>query len=362
MIFYFLLTILLFFILYLASRKGDKYHSLFYFLFFFIIFLIAGLRGDVGQDTYSYQLQYDSLTSPEAFLFQLNRAEPILYFIMYPYKLIFDNFFGYTGFLLLISLLQTILLSYATKEMYHRSTFLAIYIVIIYLDYHFNVLRASLALLFFLCSLRVVNNDSKKSIVFYILALLSHFSALIFLPVLLVSFKLKPRHYIFIVGVFVGVGAGIAISFGDLINNKILGYNLLDRSSFNFPFLVFALLCFLWLTFLYNKEKSFQLIVALSVFSIAFFSSSFSDIAYRLYFISFTVLAYLTLYEKSFNVKDFRSQPHFLSIFLLCLWLGYISIKFVVQERDNRVQTGNGIPDFSFAPYSLYSDSKYRQK
>lgn len=361
MIFYLSLTIFLFFTLYLASNKGSEYRLIYNFLFFSVIFLVAGLRGDVGQDTYNYQLQYDSMVGLDSLFEQLNKAEPILYLIMYPYKLLFDDFWGFTGFLLLLSLMQTVLLSYATKKMYHRSTFLAIYLVIIYLEYHFNVLRASLALLFFLCSMRAVTTSRKKSIVFFILALLSHLSALVLFPVLLVSLKLKPRYYIFMGGALVGVGACVTIFFGDYIYSKFLGYNLFDTSSFDFPFLVSILLSFLWLAFFFNKKKSSTQFFSLLIFSVAFFSSSFTAIAYRLYFMTFAVVAYVTLYEKVFNEKEFKSQPYFLSLFVLCLWLGFISIKHLVQERDDRFLTGKGRYEFSFSPYSLYYDSKYRK-
>lgn len=362
MIFYFLLTILLFFILYLASRKSSEYHRLFYFLFFFILFLIAGFRGDVGQDTYNYQLQYDLMSDWNSFLYQISVAEPFLYLIMYYYKLIFDGLFGFTGFLVIISLLQVVLLSYATKEMYHRATFLAFYFMIIYVEYHFNVLRASLAVLFFLCSLRVGYNNKIKSILFLILAILSHLSILIFSPILLINFKLKYRHYIFIASFLIVLGVGVNLFFNDLISNKIRNYSLLDTSGYSFPVIVSALLCFLWLTLLYDKQKNFKQVFTLLLFSLAFFFSSISQIAYRIYFIAFVILVYIQFYDKMFNLKNFKVRPYVISIFLLCLWLTYFSVSLLITEKNMRIKTGKGLADFSFSPYSLYYDSKYRKQ
>lgn len=362
MLFYLLLAILTFCILYLASRKENKYRSICYFAFFFIIFLVAGLRGDVGQDTYNYQLQYDLMTNFDSFIFQLSRAEPILYIIMYPYKLMFDDLYGFTGFLLLISLLQVVLLSYSTKKMHHRSTFLAIYILVIYLEYHFNVLRASLALLFFLCALRAAGaNDKNKSILFSVLAVLSHLSIIVFLPILLTYFKLKKRYYIFLVAFLLVLGAGVNLFFYDLIDNKIRNYNLLDTSSFNFPVIVSVLLCFLWLTLLYDKQKNYKQVLTLAVFSLAFFFYSISTIAYRVYYIGFIVLIYIQFNDKMFSLERGKVRPYLLSVFVLCLWVTYFSVLFMVNEKSMRLKTGDGLAEFSFAPYSFYYDSKYRE-
>ena len=358
MIFYLFLTFILFVILYLASRSS-KYHSFYYFVFFTILFLIAGLRGDVGQDTFNYQQHYISLIDFDSFLMILTSKEPVLYILMYPHKIYFDD---YTSFLLLVSLLQVTLLSYATKAMYHRATFLAIYVLVIFLEYHFNLLRASLALLFFLCSLNVVETNKKKSVLFFCLALFSHLTALIFLPILLLSLKLKMRHFILIISFFVGVGVFVAIFFGALIKYKISAYNLFDTSGFRIPLLVSALLVFSWISFLCNKKNDTKLFLTLLLFTLAFFMSSFSDIAYRMYYMLFTVLIYLTFTNKVFDLNKMKVQVYVLSVFLLSLWFTYSMSTNVAQEKNKRIATGNGLAEFSFSPYSFYYDSQYRKK
>lgn len=357
MIFYFFLTIILFIILYLASREGGGYKNIYYFVFFTVLFLVAGLRGDIGQDTFNYQQHYINLVDFESFLIILSQKEPLLYVIMYPHKSLFDD---YTGFLLCISLLQVSLLCYATKDMYHRSAFLAIYILVIFMEYHFNLLRASLALLFFLCSLRAAETNKKKSLMFYLLALTSHLTALMFLPILLISLKLKIRHFIFLISFFVGVGVVVFIFFGEIILYKISAYNLLDTSGFKIPLVVILLLVFSWFSFLSNKKISFKLIFTLLVFTCAFFMSAFSDIAYRIYFMAFTVLLYFTFEHKVFDIHKMKVQPYVLSVFLLSLWFTYSMSTNVAQERSKRIATGEGLSDFSFAPYSFYYDSQYR--
>ncbi|MBH0038958.1 EpsG family protein [Pseudoalteromonas sp. SWN166] len=362
MIFYFFITILLFSILYLASRKKSKYQSICYFLFFAILFLLAGLRGDVGQDTYSYQLQYDSLIDLENLFLQLRNAEPVLYLIMYPYKLIFDDLFGYTGFLLVISFLQILLLSYATKNMYHRSFFLAVYLTIFYLQFHFNILRASFAVLFFLCSLRVMSKSSHKSIIFYILALCSHLSSLIFLPILLCSLKIKLRYYMFFVILFILVGVGGFVIFGDLVQRKVENYDLLNLSAFEIPLGVVCILLISWFSFFCSENISLEFYLTLLLFSLALFAYSFSDIAYRVYYILLVVLFYFSFERKVFNISSFKFEPHILSVFLLCLWFSFFSVRFIVNEKYLRNLNNDGLPEFSYSPYSLYNSSKYRTK
>jgi hypothetical protein len=357
MIFYFFITVILFFILYLASSCERKYQNVYYFIFFSVLFLLAGLRGDVGQDTFSYQQHYINLIDFDSFLKILTSREPLLYIVMYPHKLLFDD---YTGFLLCISLLQISLLFYATKNMYHRSTFLAIYILVIFIEYHFNLLRASLALLFFLCSMRAVVTNKRQSIIFFCLALLSHLSALIFLPVLLISLKLKVRGFVFIIVFFALLGGLGAIFFGDIIASKVLVYGLLNTSNFKIPLIVSALLVFSWITLLSNKIIDIKSFMVLFIFSVAFFMSSLSDIAYRIYYMMFTVLIYFTFENKAFDIKKVRVQPYVLSVFLLSLWFTYSMSSHVAQERDKRLITGKRQAEFAFAPYSFYYDSKYR--
>lgn len=359
MIFYLILTITLFLILYLASKANSKYQSIYYFVFFTILFLVAGLRGDVGQDTFNYQQHYINLNDFNDFLMILSSKEPFLYIIMYPHKIYFDD---YTGFLLLVSLLQITLLSYATKGMYHRATFLAIYILVIFLEYHFNLLRASLSLLFFLCSLRVAETNKKKSILFFCLALFSHLTALIFLPILLLSLKLKVRHFIFIISFFLCTVIVVAIFFSEIILYKISAYGLLDTSSFRLPLVVLALLCFSWFAFLSNKKISFKLIFTLFMFSLAFLMSAFSDVAYRIYFMVFTILLYITFENRVFDIEKVRIQPYVLSVFLLCFWFTYGLGVNVTEEKTERIRTGVGRSDFSFSPYSFYYESEYRKQ
>lgn len=356
MLFYSILFLLLSFCLFIAAYS-KSYSRVSLFIFFIIFFLIAGLRGDVGQDTFNYQVHYDNLSSFQSFIDIIKIKEPFLYIIMYPHKLIFDSF---TGFLLIVSFIQTYLLFYATKNMYHKSIFLSFYLFIFYLENHFNLIRVSFAVLFFLCCLSVIKINKKKAYLLFILALMSHLTALIFLPILLVHERLSFKKLLTSALVFILVTALVFLFFGGLIIDKLNAYHILELSEFRLPraFLVIILSSFLLLL---KKKPPRLFVLVFLLFSFSYFWSSASDIAYRIFFMYFSILIFLTFKEKSFDFKGFRITTYAASIMVLSCWLT-ISIWYGISlEKSTRLETGLGKAEFSLLPYSFYWDSKYRE-
>jgi hypothetical protein len=342
----------------LASHGKIRCRGIYYFFFFFTIFLLAGLRGDVGQDTLSYQVHYDSLVSFESFLIILSNKEPFLYFIMYPHKQIFDS---YTGFLILVSGLQVGLLYHATKKMYHRATFLALYVLIFFFEYHLNLLRASFAVLFFLCALSVFERRKFSFIIFIVLALMSHISVTILFPIFVFFDKLNPLRIFFGVSSLLFFSLLIFYFFGDIFVYKVVAYELFVFDGFRFPKIVALLLIFSWILLFLNKNKEAPFIICFIIFSVALFFSSVSEFAYRLYMIAFMPLLFLTLKHKTFNIKALSCQPFVLAVFGLSLWLGGNVWYSTAVEKNKRIESGQGSVDFTFIPYSFYFDSEYRR-
>lgn len=328
-----------------------------YFFFFLAIFLVAGLRGDVGQDTFNYQTHYDSLSSLVSFFSMISRKEPFLYLLMYPHKILFDSF---TGFLLIVSLFQVFLLAYATRNLAHRSLFLFVYLFVAYIEYHFNILRASFALLFFLCAISEARVNSKRAIAFLLLSLISHISIIFVFPVFLLRFKLSFSYIVFGVFFVTVFLVFFFYVFGDIFWYKVSAYGLFETGGLRVPKLLSFLVLCLWASLFLSKGVSSSLILSAFLFSVAFLYSTVSDIAYRIYIISFVVMVYLALEERVCSINRARIRPHFVAMLVLGLWLGGNIVYRVSVEKDMRLESGEGRAEFSFSPYSLYYDSKYR--
>lgn len=355
MLFYSILFFLLVSLL-ILSYLNKRFSIVFDILFYLILLLVAGLRGDVGQDTYNYQFHYYSLNDFSSFIDIIKQKEPFLYFFMYPHKLIFSS---YTGFLFFVSFLQVFLLSYAVKDMYHKRLFLLCYILIVFAENHFNIIRVSFAVLFFLCSLSVVNFDKRKAYLFFIFSLMSHLSALVFIPILLGYEKFDSQKVLksFIACLFVFLC--VWVGFGELIISKLDAYNILQISQFRLPRAIFIVL--LCLSFLYIKGAPPKIILlAFLLFTLSYTWSSVSDIAYRIFFMYFVVLLYLVFMEKSLDFKKGYIRPYVISALILSLWLTTSIWSDAISEKENGTVKKGRKDDFTLFPYSFYWDSNYR--
>lgn len=348
-----LIIILLFFSAHYKSRP-----DFFMMLFFLILFIVPGLRGDVGQDTFSYQIHYNYIDNFDSFLSITKTREPFIYIIMYLHKLLFGS--SYTGLLLIVAFLQTLLLYFSTKNLYHKYFFLFFYIVIFYFEFHFNVLRASMALLFFLCSLSYVNINKKKALYLLLLSILSHISVIVLLPVLIARMNISSKNIIYIILFCILIGGASYILFGDLIYLKSEGYNLLDFSKARLPIVVTGLLLIAWIGYFTTLKISKETTVCLMIFSFFYMYSGVSDIAYRFYLISLCCLLFLVSENKKMSLVKLRVNPFNIGITCILLWVSYININFVIHERERRLESGEGLIDFTYMPYELYYQSNNR--
>lgn len=356
MTFYFYLLILLTLILFL-SQQNKKTSSLFLFLFFTISFVIAGFRGDVGQDTLSYGNIYAGMIDLDALKFVLIRQEPFFNVLMYLHKQLFDN---YSSFLVLVSLLQFCLLYYVTREMHHKLLFLFLYLIIFYFELHFNIQRVSFAVLFFLISLIKIKSKPKQAVFFAFMALLSHVSILVVFPILIARIGLSIKKFILIIIFSLVIVMSVLFFFGDLILIKIGRYSFFDFSGFTVPKVSLFLVVVLLSSMLPTKKIKFEIIVACFVFSVFLLASSISEIAYRFYYIAMLVLFFLVLSERNFEVKHLKFKPIVAGIFCITLWFGFTGIQHVVTEKEKRTISGEGSLDFTYIPYSFFYNSKYR--
>jgi hypothetical protein len=153
-----------------------KNYLLLLFSMFYSVF-IASFRGLSGVDTHMYILRYEFLKP-----FNIDLIEPVIPFLMSIVKF-FNG--GFIGFSLLYGFIISVLYFYIFKKYNNAIYFGLIMFPVIYIDSLFNGIRIGLA--YPLIILAIVNS----SLIFFILAVLTHVSSL-----LIGVFKILQNKYI----------------------------------------------------------------------------------------------------------------------------------------------------------------------
>lgn len=151
----------------------------------FALTCFSALRGYVGTDTYAYHSMFSDFSN-ENLGDVLGVVEPVFALLMKTVALFSDNSFV---FVVSISVIQGLLLARVAATSKNPLDFLAIYVAIFYLNFHFNIVRAGTAILLLILAMRVPKeeSDQTKFYAFGVAAVMAHYSAVIgFVPLLLV--------------------------------------------------------------------------------------------------------------------------------------------------------------------------------
>lgn len=363
MIFYLILFLVLIPILALADKK-NKNQKYYLFAFFSILALTSGLRGDVGQDTLSYQKIFDNSDSiPQLF----SGMEPVLPLIAFLTRRTLDS---YTAFLLIVSIIQFSLLAYATRNIEHRLLFFVFYLPAHFFQQHLNVLRAGLAVCFFLAALSNTEEkhyNLKNATILYALAIFSHLSILITIPIIITRLKTKnisKKLAIFAILIVISVCLNI-----DYIAHKIETYNIFSTYSITSSKtnLALALIIFIYLIIMKNNRA---LITSSILLLLSLLASDSIEHSYRIINIFEISTLYLFCETKiqsinhSEKTKPLPTIP-IISLFSLTLLfsvIAYKEINYVINERSIREVRKTGNLNFTYIPYNLYFESEYRYK
>lgn len=332
---------------FLADSANKKVRAVLIFTLFLFIALFSGMRGTVGQDTFSYINIYDSY-SIDSISIWIFRLEPFFILLLDIHKRLFDSSGGFVFF---ISAVQSFLLWYATKNLKYRFAFILIYLFTYYLNFHFNVLRAGLALLLFLGAISIPKG--RASLFLFIVAFLSHFSILIFTPLyfLLQGYKVKFIN-LFLLAVLSSI---FLYLFGSYIIEKAYGYDVIsDLSSVGFstiPFMMFVLGGFF---FIYYGRVRKDFFYAFSFFSIVYFFMGSIDILYRVSHMAFLVLLFV-FFRGATSGKSLSSSPALIYMFVLSTWIAIGTWKLYVNELDHLAADpeGRGNPEYTYIPYEI---------
>lgn len=334
----------------LAFFRHDKKLSEFLFLLVFILLTtFAGVRGDVGQDTYGYFYLYGLADN----FFNL-RIEPVFSSLIYVHRLIIDDI---TSFYFTIALIQSIILFKATKKLHSAALFLTVYLASYYLNFYFNALRAGLALNLFLLSLSLSNKS--KSAVFLFLSIGSHLSILYFLPVYFFLKNVKVR-YLSVYFVLVLV---LVIFFYDYLSDKLAGYKIVsglvifDRVS---PVSILLLVLGLTIFSVSGRVSKKELFIYTYICGTMLLSGAV-DIFYRLNHMGFIIFFFIFCSRYRFNFKrKLAIKPFPVLAVILLLWVVPRIWIGVLNEEAIILESGRGSVDFTYIPYTFFYESKYR--
>jgi len=170
----------------LATRTSQVQAKFLTTAVFLILILFAGLRGLVGADTLSYLMFYDQFKDPDVAASYLTKMEPIFVLLIAAHGYLVDSKFLY---ILMMSFLQTWILYLVFKKSSKKYHFLLFYVLLFYLNFHFNVTRAAIAAMLFLLAL--TSDSTKVKLLAAILAPGFHVSVLFFYPLLFTHLNLK---------------------------------------------------------------------------------------------------------------------------------------------------------------------------
>lgn len=339
--------------------KSSVARKLFLLLFLFLMFSFSAFRGDVGQDTYSYGTHFLRFNDFFSWLQQDKLIEPFIYIVMALVKVVYNS---YTLFLIVISLIQTFLFWYCLRGIRHKILFVFFYLTIYYLDYHFNILRASLSVLFMLCAIYDFDRGNKRFFwIFVFLSVASHLSSILLILMLFltgrISFRLQSKYTLMVVSLVVFV----FFMFYELFFFKVNAYELSVIGDVSIRGRGAVLIAIFMLAIFLIKNMPKDVRISSGMFSLFYLVSFvFPNIGYRVFYMQLLVLIYFLLSSNIFNLLGGRVKSYSLPVLILALWFSYGGVKSVLNEYEVRKDSGKGMIEFNYIPYSWFSESRYR--
>lgn len=277
-------------LLLLAKRLVKNQANWILFLVLAILWLFAGMRGAVGSDTPSYLNLYSILSTPESIFFSMLAKEPGFVALLALHKAIFDSEILY---IIMMSFLQASLLYAVVRSSSNRYIFLLCYVLLFYLNFHFNITRAALATMLFLYGLSGNSIVARRAALVF--APLFHLSILPFYLFFLKDISIKRIALLFLAIIILIAGsASWLVSFWE----KFLSYKDYGGSlglGISISALVFVFSAIGSLIVLRGASYAFRFAVIFLILS--HFLSFFYGIGYR-YVITASLFYYYYLIEE----------------------------------------------------------------
>ncbi|MDQ1167511.1 EpsG family protein [Flavobacterium sp. SORGH_AS_0622] len=340
MIFYlsFFLSVLVYVII---SRYLWNKNSLSSLLFPLIItVLFAGLRGNVGTDTFAYKTFFNSLWNKSEITSQglAFTFEPGFVLFSHCIKIIFDDD---QFFLFSLACLYGFLFYRVLKKIKERDLFFLLYVSSYFVMFNLNLLRFGIAMMFL--GLSYLSQGKKNKFLYFGLAISFHFSS-----IFAILLYIKKEHIVkYIAGVIL-----FSILTFNYIQSK-LGAYFLDffmSGSFRIEMTIFLELIVFYFLIKWNSIKVMENNILYCIILYFFFRwfGYLNDIISRVSFVLGFII-YLVLLRNSIDKKS-----RILFTFLILVYT-YRSLSFLYNSD-------NSIDDLLFdynGMSSLYSQTKW---
>lgn len=342
---FYALIIALFIIIINSNRKTSHFTS---FIIFFILLLFAGLRGFTGSDTISYVKAFQlARTINSEFIFY--QFEPFFSILLIVIGKIFSSGFY---FILIFSLIQTYILYIVYKGIKNK-IFLLVYVLLFFLNFHFNTIRAGLAALLIL--LLLVTDNIKLKVILAIVAPGIHSSILFFYPFFI--FKYKKSYYkiylafSLIATTLIYLNSNYLKIYFDKID--LYDFYLVSGQSFVSNVTIMQIFYLLASIFI-MKNTSFKFKLSGGLIIIFFALSQRYPIIYRMIILSQLFYFYFMLErlnESLFTrVKLIFLWPHVFLIFTL----NFTALSNETNNLNNRTDVHPDAFDSTYIPYKFY--------
>lgn len=176
--------------------------------------LFAGLRGNIGTDTYAYRAFFDGRRADIADPFQF---EPFFVLLARAVRLLSEDS---QVFLFSIAAVSAFVLYLIVRQMEEKRLFLLLYYSTFYITFQFNLLRAGLGVLFALYAFTLAVKRQRAFAIPMALAFGTHYSTMSLVPPIVATQHLRLRY---IVAALVAA-TGVAIAGYTMLSAKWAAY------------------------------------------------------------------------------------------------------------------------------------------
>lgn len=308
--------------------------------------LFSGLRDLVGIDTASYHEVFKNLDPAEFPFDDWLTFEPLFSAYMWIFKTLLNdaNFF-----MLGVSLLQGVVLFFIVRNQPGRFLFLFVYLCGFYIQNQFNIVRAGTAVLLLICAY-TQRLEGRSGFIAAFSAVLFHYSALVFLPFVLVGIGRK-NIYIFCSVVFFAIL--VLLMGGDRFADKFEAYFIksafyssgqIELTPFYFMTTFFAVAAHFYAGDRHSKWQGFLFIflMSLKILQMAY------PVLWRLhdmaYFLWFSVLA--------FSLQGRVASPGGIALIVLSLLnLFFVTFNNIENEESRLADRLNRTGEVSEAAF-----------
>lgn len=303
----------------------------------FIMILFAGLRGNIGTDTFAYKSFFNALGSDKQNEFSL---EPLFVFFTYFIKFIWsdDQFYIFS-----LSVVLGLLLYYNLKIVEEKSLFLLFYLTGFYVMFNLNLMRFGLGILLISYPYLISLRGGKSKMGLYFLGVMTHFSTLFSL-----SFVIQRKHILKIAA----FQAAFFFLFGNFLLQKFGRYlfaALLNMGTFHLDFgFVFEIAVLFILYWINRKDLKKNILFLLLTYVLLRNFGLIFEMLQRFAYIT-GLLIYLNFFYKR---QSFLTKSLLVTLIFFNL---YRSLMFIYNSDQAINELIANFPGFS----TLYSQTKW---